>query len=115
MRPRIGPRLGCRRIAFLALPQSAATVDARVAGYREALYDCGAATGEGLVAKFDPAEHEVLRERPKGTNETDMTYVRRELPSPLRPISLIGPMPATSSMASPGSDAAGRLWRVASH
>ena len=31
-------RLGCRRIAFVALPNAAATVDAREAGYREALY-----------------------------------------------------------------------------
>ena len=28
-------RLGCRRIAFVALPNAAATVDAREAGYRE--------------------------------------------------------------------------------
>jgi DNA-binding LacI/PurR family transcriptional regulator len=54
-------KLGCRRIAFLALPHSAATVEARVAGYREALHGHGAA-GEGLVAKFDPAERAVLRD-----------------------------------------------------
>jgi GntR family transcriptional regulator of arabinose operon len=30
--------LGCRRIAFVAMPRAAATVDAREAGYREALF-----------------------------------------------------------------------------
>ena len=34
-------RLGSRRIAFVAMPHAAATVDAREAGYREALYAAG--------------------------------------------------------------------------
>ena len=34
-------RLGSERVAFVALPNAAATVDAREAGYREALYAAG--------------------------------------------------------------------------
>jgi DNA-binding LacI/PurR family transcriptional regulator len=48
--------LGCRRIAFAALPDAAATVDAREAGYREALYIHGAPVDRGLVHRLDPTE-----------------------------------------------------------
>ncbi len=47
-------RLGCERIAFLALQHSASTVDARVAGYREALLSHGILPNPNFVQKFDP-------------------------------------------------------------
>lgn len=46
-------RLGARRLAFVAMPLSASTVDARVAGYREALFDAGLGQ-EDLVRRGDP-------------------------------------------------------------
>jgi DNA-binding LacI/PurR family transcriptional regulator len=49
-------RLGARRIAFLAQPTAAATVAAREAGYREALYDHDAPIDRGLVHRLDPGE-----------------------------------------------------------
>lgn len=48
-------RLGCRRIAFVGLPRAAATVDAREAGYREALYGGGIPADRGWVRRIDPA------------------------------------------------------------
>jgi GntR family transcriptional regulator of arabinose operon len=55
-------KLGRRRIAFLALPHSASTVEARVAGYREALHGYGLVDEPALTPKFDPADREALRE-----------------------------------------------------
>jgi GntR family transcriptional regulator, arabinose operon transcriptional repressor len=49
-------RLGCRRIAFVGVPDAAATVDAREAGYREALYIRGGALDRALVHRLDPAD-----------------------------------------------------------
>jgi GntR family transcriptional regulator, arabinose operon transcriptional repressor len=49
-------RLGCRRIAFVGLRHAAATVDAREAGYREALYAWGAHVDRILVHRLDPAD-----------------------------------------------------------
>ena len=49
-------RLGARRIAFLAMPNAAATVDARQAGYREALYTWQAPVERSLVHRLDPSE-----------------------------------------------------------
>jgi DNA-binding LacI/PurR family transcriptional regulator len=48
-------------VAFVALPNAAATVDAREAGYREALYARDAAVERGLVHRIDPAEPEAVR------------------------------------------------------
>lgn len=47
-------RLGARRIAFVALPNTAATVGAREAGYREALYAWDAPVDRALVHRLDP-------------------------------------------------------------
>jgi GntR family transcriptional regulator of arabinose operon len=47
-------RLGCRRIAFVAEPNAAATVDAREAGYREALYTADAPVDRSLIHRLDP-------------------------------------------------------------
>lgn len=48
--------LGARRIAFVAVPNTASTVDAREAGYREALYVGGAPIDRALVHRLDPAD-----------------------------------------------------------
>jgi GntR family transcriptional regulator of arabinose operon len=47
--------LGSRRVAFVGVPDAAATVDAREAGYREALYAAGAAIDRELVRRLDPS------------------------------------------------------------
>jgi DNA-binding LacI/PurR family transcriptional regulator len=49
-------RLGSRRVAFVALPNAAATVDAREAGYREALYAWDAPVDRTFMHRLDPAE-----------------------------------------------------------
>lgn len=64
-------RMGCRRLAFVALPDSAATVEAREAGYREALYGRQLEVDRGLSQRFDPAESAAVAalmdgERPDG-------------------------------------------------
>src|SRR5688572_15023290 len=48
-------RLGSRRIAFVAIPNAAATVEAREAGYREALYAWNSPIRRDLVHRLDPA------------------------------------------------------------
>ena len=45
---------GARRLAFVALPHSAATVDARAAGFREALYTAGLPVEPAQVWRLDP-------------------------------------------------------------
>ena len=54
-------RLGSRRIAFVAVPNAASTVDAREAGYREALYAAEAPVERGLVHRLDPADAASVR------------------------------------------------------
>jgi GntR family transcriptional regulator of arabinose operon len=54
-------RLGCRRIAFVALPHAAATVEAREAGYREALYAANALVDRTLVQRIDPSDGAAVR------------------------------------------------------
>jgi GntR family transcriptional regulator, arabinose operon transcriptional repressor len=49
-------RLGCRRIAFVALPNAAATVEAREAGYREALYASNHPIDRAAVRRIDPSD-----------------------------------------------------------
>ena len=49
-------RLGSRRIAFVSMPNAAATVDAREAGYREALYAWQAPVERTLVHRLDPSD-----------------------------------------------------------
>jgi DNA-binding LacI/PurR family transcriptional regulator len=46
-------RLGCRRIAFVGALHAAATVAAREAGYREALYEAGVPFEAALVRRLD--------------------------------------------------------------
>ena len=49
-------RLESRRIAFMAIPTTAATVDAREAGYREALYTWERPIERSLIHRFDPSD-----------------------------------------------------------
>lgn len=56
-------RLGARRIAFVALPHAAATVDTRQAGYREALYTWDAPVDRALVWRIDPADRSEVERR----------------------------------------------------
>lgn len=49
-------RLGARRVAFMAMPHGAATVDAREAGYREALYAWNQPIERALVHRLDPSD-----------------------------------------------------------
>jgi GntR family transcriptional regulator of arabinose operon len=53
--------LGCRRIAFIAPPNAAATVDARESGYREALYASDLPVDRAFVHRFDPADQAPVR------------------------------------------------------
>ncbi len=53
--------LGRRRIAFVARPLSASTVDARIAGYREALLARGVALTEDLVTRLEPTNANAVR------------------------------------------------------
>jgi GntR family transcriptional regulator of arabinose operon len=55
-------RAGCRRIVFLARPHSASTVDARIAGYREALYAHDLPVDREWVRRGDPADSGWIRE-----------------------------------------------------
>ena len=48
-------RLGSRRVAFVGMPNAAPTVDAREAGYREALYAAGLDIDRALIRRLDPA------------------------------------------------------------
>ena len=55
-------RLGARRLAFVALAHAAATVGAREAGYREALYTWGAPVDPVLVHRLDPDNADTVRQ-----------------------------------------------------
>jgi GntR family transcriptional regulator of arabinose operon len=64
-------RLGCRRVAFVARPGAASTVEARLAGYREAAFAFGASTDVGLVQRIEPDDLDAVaqfleRGRPDG-------------------------------------------------
>jgi DNA-binding LacI/PurR family transcriptional regulator len=54
-------RLGSRRIAFVAVPHGAATVEAREAGYREALSAWDLPIDRGLVHRLDPTDVSSVR------------------------------------------------------
>lgn len=53
--------LECKRIAFVALPNAAATVDAREAGYREALYVSNYPIDRSAVRRIDPSDPAPVR------------------------------------------------------
>jgi DNA-binding LacI/PurR family transcriptional regulator len=52
-------RLGSRRVAFASLAHAASTVDARLAGYREALHRYGAPVEDALVLRLDPGDADI--------------------------------------------------------
>lgn len=54
-------RLGVRRIAFVGVENAAATVDARAAGYREALLSHGVPLEAGFVRRSDPGDRDRVR------------------------------------------------------
>ena len=54
-------RLGARRVAFVAVPNAAATVDAREAGYREALFVQGMPFDPALARRLAPADLQAVR------------------------------------------------------
>ena len=54
-------RLGARRIVFVAVENAAATVEAREAGYREALYRWNAPMTPDFVQRLDPTDLEAVR------------------------------------------------------
>ncbi len=47
-------RAGCKKVAFIGRPRSAPTVDARIAGYREAIIDAGLKFSPSLVGRIEP-------------------------------------------------------------
>ena len=54
-------RLGCERVAFVGVANAAATVDAREAGYREALYASGRPLDHGAIRRIDPTDADSVR------------------------------------------------------
>jgi DNA-binding LacI/PurR family transcriptional regulator len=60
-------RLGARRIAFVGVEHAAATVQAREAGYREALYMWDAPASRELVHRLDPTDVASVRSVMEGT------------------------------------------------
>lgn len=64
-------RLGCRRVAFVGVPNAASTVDAREAGYREALHAWNVPFERPLASRIDPDDIATVRalmqqQRPDG-------------------------------------------------
>jgi GntR family transcriptional regulator of arabinose operon len=53
---------GCKRIAFVARPRSAPTVDARITGYREAIFDAQMDWSPNFVRRISPLDKEAVRE-----------------------------------------------------
>ena len=53
--------VGAKRIAFLGKKLSASTVDARIAGYREALFASDVLRGEDLVSRGDPSDESLVQ------------------------------------------------------
>lgn len=53
--------LGSVRVAFVAYPQAAATVDAREAGYRESLYAANLPIARELSVRIDPSDSPAVR------------------------------------------------------
>ncbi|MEJ2504312.1 MAG: GntR family transcriptional regulator, partial [Gemmatimonadota bacterium] len=52
--------LGCARVGFVGMPNTAATVDEREFGYREACHHAGVGVDPELVGRFDPADPAVV-------------------------------------------------------
>lgn len=52
---------GCERVAFVARPKSASTIQARIAGYAEAMLGAGLDYDADRVIFMDPGDHEAVR------------------------------------------------------
>lgn len=52
---------GCKRLAFIGRPRSAPTVDARIAGFREALLDSPLGFRPNLVCRVEPWDVDAVR------------------------------------------------------
>jgi GntR family transcriptional regulator of arabinose operon len=52
---------GCRRVLFVGRPGSAPTVDARIAGYREAILDNGSEFRPDFIRRIDPGDTGAVR------------------------------------------------------
>ena len=52
---------GCRRLVFVARPKSAPTIDLRIAGFLEALWDSGQNPNRECVARIDPSDESSVR------------------------------------------------------
>ncbi len=52
---------GCRRVAFVGRPGSAPTVEARIAGYREAIVDSGSEWEPDFVQRIEPWDVEAVK------------------------------------------------------
>jgi LacI family transcriptional regulator len=63
-------KLGCRRLAFVARPQSSPTVNARIAGAREAMLDQGVTVPMNFVRVGEPDDAEFVLDV-AGTGEVD--------------------------------------------
>jgi GntR family transcriptional regulator, arabinose operon transcriptional repressor len=55
-------KAGAKRVAFLGKRLSASTVEARIAGYREALQAHGMMRSEDLVTRGDPSDESLVRD-----------------------------------------------------
>jgi len=55
-------RSGCGRVIFVGRPRSAPTVDARIAGYREAILDAGLDHRSEFVCRIDPSDTGAVRQ-----------------------------------------------------
>jgi len=53
---------GATRLAFVAMPNAAATVDARAAGFREALYAAGRPVDPEQIARIDPEDTAAVKQ-----------------------------------------------------
>ncbi|MFB3777637.1 MAG: GntR family transcriptional regulator [Bryobacteraceae bacterium] len=54
-------KMGCKRPVFIGRPRSAPTVDARVAGFREALFGAGLAVRPDSVWRIEPSDDTEVR------------------------------------------------------
>ena len=78
---------GCKQLIFLAAPYSASTVDARIAGFRDALRDHGLKDGNACIHIGSPDDTEAIRAtlsrvKPDGficANDTTAAHLMRTL------------------------------------
>ena len=55
-------KFGCRKLAFVGLRNAASTVEAREAGYREAMYEWGAPVDRNLIHRIDVEDTTTIEE-----------------------------------------------------